>query len=223
MPAPYNTHTTTDELVADYDSLINGKVILITGVSQGSLGGFFVESIAKAKPSRLILAGRNAEKLSQIEAAITAAQPGIKVSILQVDLGSLESVRNAAAQVNSWNDIPAIDVLVNNAGIMGVDYKLSPDGFESHLATNHLGPFLFTNLIMKKVLAAAEPRVVVVSSDGHRLSPIRFNDYNFDVSRSAWAKELPLSLTERRRRARHITGGMVIARARQQTCYLPSL
>ncbi|KAL6865573.1 putative secondary metabolism biosynthetic enzyme [Amphichorda felina] len=118
MPAPYDTHTTTGELVADYDSLINGKVILITGVSQGSLGGFFVESIAKAKPSRLILAGRNADKLSQIEAAIIAAQPGIKVSILQVDLGSLENVRNAAAQVNSWNDIPAIDVLVNNAGIM---------------------------------------------------------------------------------------------------------
>lgn len=119
-----------------------------------------------------------------MEAEITQAQPEVKVRTLQVDLGSLKSVRDAAAQVNSWEDIPAIDVLVNNAGIMAVVYKLSPDGFESHLATNHLGPFLFTNLIMKKIVAVKEPRIVVVSSDCHRLNPFRFDDYDFDVRRS---------------------------------------
>ncbi|CAG8894257.1 unnamed protein product [Penicillium egyptiacum] len=75
--------------------------------------------------------------------------------------------------------------MVNNAGVMAVDYQLSPEGFESHLATNHLGPFLFTNLIIKKILASKSPRIVVVSSDGHRLNPFRFDDYNFDVS-DAW-------------------------------------
>lgn len=184
MPAPYSTRTTTDELVADYAPLIKGKVILTTGVSSGSLGGFFVQSIAKAKPEWLILAARNADKLAQMAAEIAKAQPDVKVRTLKVDLGSLESVRDAAAHVNSWDDIPVIDVLVNNAGIMAVDYQLSPDGFESHLATNHLGPFLFTNLIMKKIVAAKEPRIVVVSSDGHRLNPFRFDDYNFDVGRS---------------------------------------
>ncbi|OQE05595.1 hypothetical protein PENVUL_c023G03436 [Penicillium vulpinum] len=184
MPVPYNTHTTTDELVADYSSLINGKVVLTTGVSLGSLGGFFVQSIAKAQPAWLILAARNTEKLAQMEASITAAQPTVKVRTLQVDLGSLESVRNAAAQVNSWDDIPVIDVLVNNAGIMAVDYKLTTDGVESHLATNHLGPFLFTNLIAKKIVGSKEPRIVVVSSDGHRLNPFRFDDYNFDEGKT---------------------------------------
>jgi NAD(P)-dependent dehydrogenase (short-subunit alcohol dehydrogenase family) len=191
MPAPYSTHTTTDELVTDYAPLIKGKVILTTGVSSGSLGGFFVQSIAKAKPEWLILAARNADKLAQMAAEITKAQPEVKVRTLQVDLGSLKSVRDAAAQVNSWDDIPVIDVLVNNAGIMAVDYKLSPDGFESHLATNHLGPFLFTNLIIKKIVAAKEPRIVVVSSDGHRLNPFRFDDYNFDVGRSMTARYPP--------------------------------
>ncbi|KAF5856602.1 hypothetical protein ETB97_007102 [Aspergillus alliaceus] len=181
MPAPYTTHTTTDELVSDYAPLIKDKVILTTGVSSGSLGGFFVQAIAKAKPAWLILAARNADKLAQMAADITTAQHEIQVRTLQVDLGSLKSVQEAAAQVNnSWDDIPVIDVLVNNAGIMAVDYQLSPEGFESHLATNHLGPFLFTNLIMKKIVAAKEPRIVMVSSDGHRLNPFRFHDYNFD-------------------------------------------
>ncbi|KAJ5816973.1 hypothetical protein N7447_009206 [Penicillium robsamsonii] len=181
MPTPYTTHTTTDELISDYAALIKDKVILTTGVSSGSLGGFFVQSIAKAKPAWLILAARNADKLAKMAAEITTAQPEIQVRTLQVDLGSLKSVQEAAAQVNSsWDDIPVIDVLVNNAGIMAVDYQLSPEGFESHLATNHLGPFLFTNLIIKKIVAAKEPRIVVVSSDGHRLNPFRFYDYNFD-------------------------------------------
>ncbi|RMJ23884.1 short-chain dehydrogenase [Aspergillus sp. HF37] len=184
MPSPYSTHTTTDELVSDYADLIKGKTILTTGVSPGSLGGFFVQSIAQAKPAWLILAARNTDKLAQTASEITATNPGLQVRTLQVDLGALDSVRDAAAQVNAWDDIPAIDVLVNNAGIMAVDYRLSADGFESHLATNHLGPFLFTNLIMDKLVASAEPRIVVVSSDGHRLNPFRFDDCKFDDGKS---------------------------------------
>ncbi|KAA8648642.1 putative short-chain dehydrogenase [Aspergillus tanneri] len=180
MPAPYNTNTTTDELVADYTPLIKDKVILTTGISSDSLGGFFVQSIAKAQPAWLILAARNADKLSKTAYEITTANPEIKVRTLQVDLECLKSVCDAATKVNSWDDIPVIDVLVNNAGIMAVNYNLSPEGFESHLATNHLGPFLFTNLIMQKIVKSKEPRVVVVSSDGHRLNPFRFDDYNFD-------------------------------------------
>lgn len=108
--------------------------------------------------------------------------PDVKVRKVKVDLVSLKSMRDAAAQVNSWDDIPVVDVMVNNAGVMVVDYQLSPEGFESHLATNHPGPFLFTNLIIRKILASKSPRIVVVSSDGHRLNPFRFDDYNFDIS-----------------------------------------
>ncbi|KAK2840531.1 hypothetical protein FQN49_006185 [Arthroderma sp. PD_2] len=180
MPAPYNTNTTTEELVADYAHLIKGKVVLTTGVSSKSLGAFFVQSIAAANPECLILAARNAEKLAQMATELTTAYPGVKVRTLQVDLASLKSVRDAAGELNGWDDVSVIDVLINNAGIMATEYQLSPDGFESHLAINHLGPFLFTNMIMKKLVAAEEPRIVVVSSDGHRLNPIRFHDYNFD-------------------------------------------
>ncbi|KAJ5092111.1 hypothetical protein NUU61_006981 [Penicillium alfredii] len=184
MPAPYNTNSTAAELVPDFSPLIKDKVVLTTGVSPGSLGGTFVLSIAQAKPSCFILAGRNTEKLEQCAAEITAETHGIDIRLLQLDLGSLQNVRNAAAQVNGWTEFPAIDVLVNNAGIMAVEYGVSVDGFESHLATNHLGPFLFTNLIMPKILMSKAPRVVMVASDAHRLSPIRFDDSNFDEGKT---------------------------------------
>lgn len=192
MPGPYSTNTTADELVSDYASIIKGKVILTTGVSPGSLGAYFVQSIAKAQPAHLILATRNVDKLCQTAADITAANPGAKVRTLTLDLGSQESVRSAAAEVNAWDDIPAIDLLVNNAGIMAVDYKPSPEGIESQFATNHLGHFLFTNLIMKKIVASKEPRIVSVSSDGHRFGSVRFSDYNFDV-RTKSAPSVPRS------------------------------
>lgn len=182
--APYNADTTATKLVNDYASLIKDKVVLTTGVSPNSLGGFFVQAIAKAKPSYLILAARNPSKAQQTSQEIIAAEPEAKIRTLQLDLGSFKSVREAAEKVKSWNDIPIIDVLVNNAGIMAPDYQISEDGFESQLATNHLGPFLFTNLIMSKVLASQNPRVVMVSSDGHRLNPIRFDDYNFDSGKT---------------------------------------
>lgn len=174
--------TAATQLVNDYADIIKDKVVLATGISPGSLGGHFVQAIAKASPSCLILAARNPDKAQQTANEINAVQPTVKTRILHLDLGLLKQVRRAADEINSWADLPVIDVLVNNAGIMAPEYKVTDDGFESQLATNHLGPFLFTNLIMKKVLASRSPRVVMVSSDGHRLNPFRFDDYNFDVS-----------------------------------------
>lgn len=174
--------TAATQLVNDYADIIKDKVVLATGISPGSLGGHFVQAIAKASPSCLILAARNPDKAQQTANEINAVQPTVKTRILHLDLGLLKQVRRAADEINSWADVPVIDVLVNNAGIMAPEYKVTDDGFESQLATNHLGPFLFTNLIMKKILASKSPRVVMVSSDGHRLNPFRFDDYNFDVS-----------------------------------------
>ncbi|KAK0710328.1 retinol dehydrogenase 13 [Lasiosphaeria miniovina] len=170
MASWYNADTTASTLVDDLASEIKDKVILVTGVSSGGLGATFALAVAKA---------RNPGKTKETANAIAQSSPHVRTRALELDLGSLAKVREAANQVNSWDHVPAIDVLVNNAGIMAVPYSVSPDGFESQLATNHLGPFLFTNLIMEKILASKSPRVVNVSSDGHRLGPFRFDDYNF--------------------------------------------
>jgi NAD(P)-dependent dehydrogenase (short-subunit alcohol dehydrogenase family) len=178
---------TATDLVASYAPLIKGKVILTTGVTAGSIGATYVETVATAQPALLILAGRNASKLDEEAANIAAAAEAAGVSPvptrnLVVDLLSLDSVRKAAAEVNAWDDVPVIDVLHNCAGIMAVPYKLSADGYESQFAANHLSHFLFTNLILDKILASKSPRIVNVSSNGHRLGPMRWDDLNFDVS-----------------------------------------
>lgn len=181
MAPAYNQTTTAEELVGHFPAEIKDKVVLTTGPSPTSIGATFVEAIARAQPALIILAGRNPSKLQKTADAISQKQPQVPVRLLQLDLGSLAAVREAAAEVKSWDDVPHIDVLVNNAGIMATNFALSPDGFENQFATNHLGHFLFTNLIMGKILASRSPRVVNVSSDGHRLSPIRWADYNFRV------------------------------------------
>ena len=215
---PYDTNTTTPELVTDYTPFIEGKTILITGVSPGSLGDFYIQSIAKAKPASLILANRNPSKLEQYAREIRTANSSIKIKTLEIDLSSLGSVRRAAAQVISWDDVPTIDVLVNNAGIMAVDYRLSVDGFESHFATNHLGPFLFTNLIMEKICKSMSPRVVIVASDGHRLSPIRYHDYNFDVCYARVPPGANYDSNFIRREAKRTTNGLATDNPRPLTC-----
>ena len=194
MAHSYSANSVADELSKDLAQEIKGKFILATGVSPKSLGATFIESIAGSQPALIILAGRDNAKLQRVAAKILAStQPQVQVRLLQLDLASLALVRQSAAELNSWAEVPRIDVVVNSAGIMATEFALSPDGFESQLATNHLGHFLFTNLIMEKILASESPRVVNVSSDGHRLSPIRWGDYNFRVSIGGPAGGLPFT------------------------------
>ncbi|OTA58343.1 NAD(P)-binding protein [Hypoxylon sp. EC38] len=168
---------TARELADLYASHIKGKIVLATGVSPGGIGAAFVLGIVRAQPELIILAGRNPSKVKQTADAVSAT--GVKVRTLEIDLASLSAVRAAAEKVNGWNDVPRIDVLVNSAGVMAINWAPSPEGYDGQLVSNHLGPFLFTNLIMGKLLKSPAPRVVNVTSEGHRLSPFRFDDYNF--------------------------------------------
>ncbi|KAI0125268.1 retinol dehydrogenase 13 [Xylariales sp. AK1849] len=170
---------TASGLARAYSHYIRGRIVLVTGVSPGGLGAAFLKSIAKMDPSELILAGRDRAKVQDTAQILADENPSMKIRLLRLDLSSLETVRKAADTINGWADLRHIDVLVNSAGTMAVDWAMSLDGYESQLATNHLGPFLFTNLIMNKILQSKAPRVVTVGSGCHRLSPFRFADYNF--------------------------------------------
>ena len=106
---------------------------------------------------------------------------------LKLDLSSQKAVRAAAAEVLSWSDIPTIDIAVNNAAVMNMpERQLSEEGIEMHFATNHIGHFLFTSLIMPKFLKAAEgspkgaTRIVNVTSLSPTVSPMRWSDINFN-------------------------------------------
>ena len=181
MPTSFGEKPNAEDIVKTLAEHIRGKVILVTGVSPGGLGATFVEAVAAAQPKLLILAARTTAKAEATAARVTETAPGVATRVLRLDLASQKQVRVAAADVNAYSE--SIDVLVNNAGIMAGPYRKSEDGIEMQFAANYIGPFLFTNLIMGKLLAAGPgARVVNVSSDGYRLGAIRYHDWNFHVS-----------------------------------------
>lgn len=151
-----------------------------------SIGANTAYAIASGKPERIILASRTRTNIDAVSDIIQSRYPSVAVEPLILDLSSQKSVREAAAHVNS--SISKLDLLIANAGIMALPTRtLSPEGIELQFATNHVGHFLFTNLILDKLRAAAKAsktpgatRVVVLSSNGHRFSSVRFHDWNFE-------------------------------------------
>ena len=185
-PLPYNRQNALASTIAEDNAAnIAGKIVLTTGVTQGGLGATFVEAIAKHKPTLLILAGRSLSKVQTTADKIksNSASANVQVRMLALDLSSQEQIREAAKEVLAYSE-SHIDVVVNSAGTMGGPYRATADGVENNFGSNHIGHFLFTNLIMPKVLASKVPRVVNVSSDGHRFSGIRFDDWNFQEGKA---------------------------------------
>lgn len=152
-----------------------GRTVVITG---GNIGiGFETAQALAQRGATVVLACRNPGRATDAQARIAAAAPAANVSTLPLDLASLASIRQAAETLRASH--PRIDVLINNAGGMRHDHSLTEDGFESTLATNHLGPFAFTGLVIERLLTTPGSRVVTVSSIGHRRGTINFDDLHF--------------------------------------------
>lgn len=146
-------------------------------------------SIASQSPALLILASRTQSKLDAVAKTVKTDYPGVDVRTVLLDLMSQDAVKRAAEEVCKMT--PSIDVVINNAGIMTPRKKLTTEGIEAQFGANHIGHFLFTNMLLSLLKASAKStspgstRVVNLTSLGHRLSPIRFHDYNFE------GKEIP--------------------------------
>lgn len=128
----------------------------------------------------MVLAGRSLSNLEQTASSIKKETPSANVRLLEVDLESMKSVRKAAAEVLAFPE--SFQVVFLNAAIMAVPFKLSEETkLESQFTTNHLGHFLLCNLILPKIQGSTEfpARIINVSSAGHVLSPVRFDDINF--------------------------------------------
>src|SRR5712671_4161403 len=97
---------------------------------------------------------------------VLAQVPGAEMDVRRLDLASLASVREFADRLHA--DVPALDVLVNNAGVMAIPRQLTEDGFEQQLGTNHLGHFALTGLLLPSMVNRAGSRVVTVSSAAHK-------------------------------------------------------
>jgi NAD(P)-dependent dehydrogenase (short-subunit alcohol dehydrogenase family) len=182
----FTATSTALDVAAALSPQIRGKSILLTGPSLGGIGIETALSIASQAPRLLILAGRSQSKLDAVVAEISRQYPASAGALrtLQLDLESLQSVRAAAATVMGWPEVGPLDVVIANAGIMALSFKLSQEGYEIQFAANHLGHFLLVNLLMPKLRASASPTVVNVASMAHAYGGVRFEDLNFEDGKS---------------------------------------
>lgn len=161
----------------------SGRTALVTGANSG-LGLHTAKELAR-RGARVLMAVRTPAKGEQALVRVRREVPGAAVELLPLDLASLASVRRAAQEVAAR--VPALDLLVDNAGVMAVPRTLTADGFETQLGTNHLGHFALTGLLLPPLLAAPAPRVVVVSSTAHRTGTIAFEDLQGARSYRRWS------------------------------------
>ncbi|KAH8807624.1 hypothetical protein F5884DRAFT_344288 [Xylogone sp. PMI_703] len=174
----FKRESTGAEVVAAFPESVKDKTIVITGPSKGGIGAETAISLARGNPKHLILAGRSLDRISPVIEDIKRINSDIEITYIEVDLGSLSSVRRAAEAINKTTD--KIDILINNAAIMACPYAKTEDGYESQFATNHLGHFLLTALLKEKLLAAEGARVVNLTSNAGFHGGFDFKDVNFD-------------------------------------------
>lgn len=171
-------------------------LVVITGPSEASLGAEAAVTIAAAKPKHIVLAGRTRSKVDPVIERIKAVDPSIEVSFVTLDLLDNASVRKAAADIETL--LSHIDILINSAGVMArKHYETSTGGVEKQFAANHLGHFLFTNLLIDKIIAV-KGTIVNVTSMAYFIAEANTEDPNFEVPElyvllfSCWAHSLIL-------------------------------
>ena len=158
----------------------SGRTALITGANSG-LGLETARTLAQ-RGARVVLACRTLERAEQARQALLRDSLGELIS-LQLDLADLVSVRRGAAQLA--DQLGAIDMLINNAGVMAPPRQLSAQGFELQFAVNHLGHFALTQQLLPVLRPGA--RVVHVSSGASYFGRIAFDDLQGEQRYDAWA------------------------------------
>ncbi len=173
--------TTTDEVLAGVD--LTGRRVVITGAATG-LGRESARALAAHGASVTVLA-RSDERAAGAAAEVRALVPEALVDHGVVDLADLATVRAFADSYLESHD--AVDILINNAGVMACPFGRTADGFEMQFGTNHLGHFLLTSVLAPALLRGDAPRVVTLSSAGHSRSDVDLVDPNFETTEySPW-------------------------------------
>lgn len=149
-----------------------GRVIIVTGANSGL--GYETTLALVEKNASVIMACRNLKKGKTAYDGILAKVPGANLKLMQLDLGSLDSVRQFAENFRA--EYSQLDLLINNAGIMAIPRSETKDGFETQFGVNHLGHFALTGLLIDMIVQTADSRVVNVSSSANFMGRINFDD-----------------------------------------------
>ncbi|CAL8336349.1 unnamed protein product [Merluccius merluccius] len=152
---------------------LKGRTAIVTGANSG-IGKFIALDFAR-RGARVILACRNQRAGAAAAAEIRAATQNPDVHVRPLDTSCLDSVRTFASTITQ--EEPALHILVNNAGASGLPPAITKDGLELSFATNHLGPFLLTNLLLDLLKSSAPARIVNVCSANHIKGEVDFSHF----------------------------------------------
>lgn len=155
-----NGRSTADDVVVEMD--LRGRRMIVTGANTGI--GFETARALAAAGATVVLACRDEAKAAQAVERIRGAHPAADAVAATLDLASFRSIQDFAAGLGE----APIDVLIANAGLATTDFSTTEDGIERTVGVCHFGHFLLTRLLISRLLAAASPRVVMVSSESHR-------------------------------------------------------
>ncbi|PKI54009.1 hypothetical protein CRG98_025620 [Punica granatum] len=179
-PSGFSARSTAEEVTHGIDA--SGLTAIVTGASSGI--GVETTRVLALRGAHVVMAVRNMETGREVKEAILKELPSAKLDTMQLDLSSMASVRKFASDYVSSG--LALNLLINNAGVMATPFMLSQDNIELQFATNHLGHFLLTNLLLEtmrktSVESNREGRIVNLSSEAHRFTyreGIRFDKIN---------------------------------------------
>ena len=161
---------------------LEGQVWVVTGANSG-LGLETVKGLA-AKGATVVMACRDAQRAQAAADEVRKIAPNAKLELESLDLASLASIEAFAKKLAATH--PALDGLINNAGIMAIPRRTTADGFEMQLGTNHLGHYALSLRLLPLLEAATAPRLVNVASTAHKFGSMNFDDLMGEKSYSAW-------------------------------------
>ena len=159
---------------------MNGKVCVVTGATSG-IGKAAATALARMG-AQIVLVGRDQGR-TEATAAEIGANAAVPPKAEIADLASMEQVHALAGRLGS---LERIDVVVNNAGLVLGERRVTEDGFEHVFAVNHLAPFLLTNLLLPRLTGSAPARVVTVTSDAHSAANLDLDDPNLEHGWDSW-------------------------------------
>ncbi|KAJ3671659.1 hypothetical protein LUZ60_007738 [Juncus effusus] len=168
-PSGFGFHSTAEEVTQGIDA--SNLTAIVTGATSGI--GKETARVLALRGAKVIIPARTVENGMKVKESLLEENRDLKFQVMEMDVSSLDSVRNFAKSFNSSNK--HLNILINNAGIMACPFQLSKDGIELQFATNHLGHFLLTNMLLEKMKTTAKEtgikgRIINVSSTAHTRS-----------------------------------------------------
>ena len=155
---------------------LNNKTIVISGATNG-IGKAAAVELSKKNP-RLLFTYRNQKLADELLTEIKNLSPDTQVHSVYCDFSNQDSIKKCADEIN--NLCEKIDLLINNAGVVNTSYRETNEGIENTFAVNHLGYFLFTNLLLNKLKGENETRIINVSSAAHAfVKEMQWEDINY--------------------------------------------